>query len=121
MTTMKPLTQLRVLVVEDDYYLASDEQAVLEAAGATVVGPTGSVEEACSLATHGEIDCAMVDINLGHGPTFAIALALQRRGIPFVFTTGYDAAAIPAEFDDVVRLEKPVNEKRLLEAVRGLA
>jgi DNA-binding response OmpR family regulator len=118
MTPSATLHGLRVLVVEDDFYLATDEQAALEAAGATVLGPTARAEEALRLADSARVDCAVVDINLGTGPGFSVAAALRERSIPFVFTTGYDAAAIPEEFRDVERLEKPVEDADLVAAVR---
>jgi CheY-like chemotaxis protein len=118
--TANSLQALRILVVEDDYYLADDERSALEAAGATVVGPAARTEDALSLADGGEIDCAVVDINLGAGPSFTVAAALRARAIPFVFTTGYDAAAIPDEFRDVERLEKPIDDADLIAAVARL-
>ena len=120
MTTPGSLHALRVLVVEDDYYLAHDEQSALETAGATVIGPVARTEDALSLAGGSEIDCAVVDINLGAGPSFAVAAALRARSIPFVFTTGYDAAVIPEAFQNVERLEKPIDDADLVAAVMRL-
>lgn len=121
MTAAGALAGLRVLVVEDDYYLASDTRRLFERAGANVVGPAGSLEEASGLAADGDIDCALIDINLGAGPTFAVARTLRDRGIPFLFTTGYDAIAIPGEYRDVPRIEKPMADRALLAALERLA
>lgn len=120
MTTPGILQALRILVVEDDYYLADDERSALEAAGATVVGPVARIEDALRHAGASEIDCAVVDINLSAGPSFAVAAALKARAIPFVFTTGYDVAAIPDEFQSVERLEKPIDDADLVSAVMRL-
>jgi DNA-binding response OmpR family regulator len=120
MKTSVALGGKRVLVVEDDYYLASDEVTALEQAGATVVGCTGDPSEARDLIDQGGIDCALVDINLGEGPAFDTARALRDRRIPFLFTTGYDAATIPEEFGDIYRLEKPFAQEKLLIAVGQL-
>lgn len=109
-----------VLVIEDDYYLATDEAAMLEKAGATVVGCTGNSEEALELIAGGQVDCALVDINLGLGPAFDTARALRAKNIPFLFTTGYDAASIPSEFQDVPHLEKPFDDRRLFGALKAL-
>jgi len=105
----RPLEGLRVLVIEDDYYIATDEQQALQGAGAVVIGPCAQASDA--------VDCAVVDINLGRGPSFEAAATLRRRGIPFLFTTGYDAGAIPREFADVPRLEKPIREADLVAAI----
>ena len=104
----------RILVIEDDYYLASDEAAALKETGAIIVGCTGDVSEARRFIDKELIDCALVDINLGYGPSFDIARALRDRQIPFAFTTGYDAAAIPNEFVNIPRLEKPFTQPKML-------
>ena len=62
----------------------------------------------------------MVDINLGHGPSFKLAEALKRQGIPFVFVTGYDPDVVPEEFRDVERLQKPLKLRSVVEAVSRL-
>jgi hypothetical protein len=62
----------------------------------------------------------VIDINLGSGPSFKLAETLKDRGIPFVFTTGYDAGAIPAEFAGVERLEKPFPLRQIVGAVARL-
>lgn len=110
----------RFLVIEDDYYLASDEAAALQNAGATVVACTGNAHDAQSLIAEEAIDYALVDINLGSGPEFETARSLRDHQIPFLFTTGYDAAAIPQEFKDVPRLEKPFRQHLLLTTLERL-
>jgi CheY-like chemotaxis protein len=59
------LRDRRLLVIEDDYLLASDLAEALAAHGAEVIGPAASVEGALALlATNGKIDAAVLDINL---------------------------------------------------------
>lgn len=100
----------RVLVVEDEYTLAEDVAAELERLGAMVVGPVPSVREALALLDGGPApDAAILDINLGGELAYPVADALRRRGIPFIFATGYDASAIPPAYADVPRVEKPVD------------
>ncbi|MEI9406864.1 response regulator [Mesorhizobium argentiipisi] len=109
-----------VLIVEDDFYLADDTQQMIEDAGAEVLGPFSAAEEALSLLDVQRPDCALVDVNLGAGPNFLLASALQARGIAFVFLTGYDPDIIPAEFRGVPCLQKPVDPTKLLVALEGL-
>jgi DNA-binding response OmpR family regulator len=120
MTGERALDGMHVLVLEDDYYLATDAQEGLEKAGAEVVGPFRDAGAAIERAAVETIDCAVLDINLGDGPSFDTARALMGRGIPFLFVTGYDGNVIPDEFAGVGRLEKPLTEHRLVEAVRKL-
>ena len=119
-TTARPLEGKRILVVEDDFYLATDEKRLLEGAGAIVVGPFGSGSSPRDIGTAGEVDAAIVDVNLGEGPSFDFARMLQSRATPFVFVTGYDAGAIPPELADAPRLEKPIRERQLIAVLQRL-
>lgn len=110
----------RVLVIEDDYYLADDAQRILESSGATVVGPCGNLQACFEVLAQGYPDCAIVDINLGNGPTFDIPAELKKRGIPFLFLTGYDAQNIPEEYTDVARLPKPAEVALLVQSIKRL-
>ena len=121
MTAERPLHGKRILVLEDDFYLASDEKALLERAGATVVGPFGTACREADIAGAGDLDGAVVDINLGRGPDFDFPRLLADREVPFIFVTGYDAAAVPEEFSHVPRIEKPIRERELIAALANLA
>ncbi|RST30058.1 hypothetical protein HMF7854_03865 [Sphingomonas ginkgonis] len=117
------LTGHRVLVLEDDFYLASDTRRALEGAGAEVLGPCAS-EGAAMDEMDDNPTAAVVDVNLGRGPSFELARSLKDRGTPFVFITGYDEEIIPSEFDGIARLQKPVELKdvvRSLSSALGLA
>ncbi|WP_260596625.1 response regulator [Sphingomonas endolithica] len=109
MTNKLILAEARVLILEDDYYLATDLQGVLEKSGATVLGPCPEPEDAIVMLTRDRPDCALVDINLGSGRSFDLPRALLAANVPFAFVTGYDQESIPAEFANVERLEKPVS------------
>ena len=99
----------RILVVEDEYMIADAMQRVLEDEGVIVVGPAPSVRKALRLLdAAADLDGAVLDMNLGHEKVFPVAEALQARGIPFLFTTGYDAAGVPPAWRHVQRLEKPI-------------
>lgn len=117
MTSLPALAGLAVLVVEDDYYLADDTLRALQAAGARVAGPYARVAESLSRLAGDRIDCGVLDVNLGEGPSFATARALKQRRVPFVFLTGYGRDALPEDFDDVELLEKPVESRALIDAV----
>lgn len=120
MSDSQPLAGKRILVLEDDYYIATDEKALLARAGATVVRPFGRGCTGRDIAQAGEIDGAVVDINLGLGPTFEFARLLADQGTLYVFVTGYNEAAIPDELRAVPRLEKPIRERELITVLAGL-
>jgi len=107
-----------ILVVEDEYLLADELQSELEEAGAIVIGPVGTLEGALALISSGrEIDGAILDVNLGGDMAYAAADQLIERGVPFVFTTGYDLSALPPRFAEVVRCEKPINIRKVAQAI----
>jgi len=115
-----PLEGLHVLVLEDDFFIAEDTSQALKAAGASVLGPCRDAAAAFQALEADYADCAMVDVNLGQGPTFEPARALLARGIPVILVTGYDAKIIPAELANLPCLQKPTDPRRVVQAVRDL-
>ncbi|MHC2019970.1 response regulator [Methylobacterium sp. CM6247] len=112
------LKGLRLLIVEDEYTIASDLADALEAAGATAVGPTSSIAEALALVeAEQNLHGAVLDINLNGELVYPVADALRARSVPFVFATGYDARVIPAAYAEVPRYEKPVDTGQLARAL----
>lgn len=110
-----------ILVVEDEYLLADDLCSGLEERRASVVGPAATIEHGLALLEEtAHLDGAILDVNLRGEPVFPLADALIARNVPFVFTTGYDASAIPQRFADVSRCEKPVSIGRVVEAIGRL-
>ena len=113
------LRGMRVLVVEDEYYIAAEIKRALDQAGAVVVGPVGILEDGLELADE-ELDAALLDVNL-HGKTsFEVAERLDRRGVPFVFLTGDDSWAMPLRYESVARLTKPYLLSKVIEAVEHM-
>ena len=114
------LTGRKILVLEDDYFLAADTAAALRGAGADVLGPCPTEEHVHNLLEDETPTYAVLDLNLGGGPQFGIAHLLKARGVPFVFLTGYDPNVIPPDLADVVRLQKPLPLRAIVEAVGQL-
>lgn len=112
-----------VLVIEDDYLVAQVISAMLEDAGAVVIGPIGWVDEALKFveSNSSTFDSALLDINLHGQASYPIADALKARGIRFVFTTGYDSGALDEAFRDYPRCGKPFQERLLITALTALA
>jgi DNA-binding response OmpR family regulator len=115
-----PLAGLRVLVVEDDYFIADEICSTLRQGGAEVLGPAPDVEHGLDMVKSERIDCAVLDINLHGDLAFDLADELRKRGTPSIFATGYDQSVLPSAFSGSVRLEKPVNLKALLRAVQSV-
>jgi len=115
----RPLLGARVLVVEDDYFIALELCTALRNSGADTIGPARDVESALAAIRREHIDCAVLDINLQGRMGFQVATELRERGVPTIFATGYDGTTIPADLADVVRLEKPVDLAALCIAVES--
>lgn len=110
----------RVLVVEDEYFIADELAENLRSLGADIVGPASNKTEALSWIREGKVDLAVIDLNLSGEPTFVIADVLTTQGIPFVFATGYDEDAIPEHYRHVPRWEKPFDAAMLAEAMAAI-
>ncbi|MDB5426413.1 MAG: response regulator [Phenylobacterium sp.] len=101
---------LRVLVVEDEMMVSMLIEDMLTDLGCTVVGPASRLDEALDLAKAADIDCAVLDVNLGGQPIFPLADLLRERGLPFAFATGYGDAGLRDVDHGAPVLQKPFRE-----------
>jgi CheY-like chemotaxis protein len=110
----------RVLLAEDEYFIARAIARAFTTSGADILGPANSVEDALTLVVGAEhIDAAVLDINLQGKMVYPVADALAARGIPFVFATGYDAVSIPSRYAGVKCFTKPVDPVLASKALFG--
>ncbi|MDL2406241.1 response regulator [Rhizobium calliandrae] len=109
----------RILIVEDEYFLADNTRRQLEKLGAIVVGPTGRVDQALEIIGDEEVDGAILDIHLGGELVFPVAERLDELKIPYVFATGYDPSIIPPSFTGFVLCEKPIEIEHIAKALFG--
>lgn len=108
----------RVLIVEDEFMIASDLAQVLEQAGAEILGPVPSIDEASRIIeAGGRIDAAVLDVDLRGLKVWPVADKLLARGVPMIFTTGYEARLVAKAYSDIPRYEKPVDPARIVEAL----
>jgi DNA-binding LytR/AlgR family response regulator len=111
-----PLHGLRILIAEDNVLAAMEVEQILREHGCEPIGPAPTVEHALHLVRTERLDGAVLDINLRDQLIFPVAAELERRGIPFIFATGYeDRSALPADLADRPRLRKPYSERQLVE------
>ncbi|MBP7649425.1 MAG: response regulator [Phenylobacterium sp.] len=107
------LTGLRVLVVEDEMMVSMLIEDMLTDLGCIVVGPAARLDEAVALTESEQIDCAVLDVNLGGQPIFPLADILRAKGAPFAFATGYGDAGLRAIDKGSPVLQKPFREADL--------
>lgn len=107
------LDGLRVLVVEDEMMVSMLIEDMLTDLGCTIVGPASRLDEALQLAHSAELDCAVLDVNLGGQPIFPLADLLREKGAPFAFATGYGDAGLRDVDKGSPVLQKPFREADL--------
>lgn len=115
-----PLHGCRVLVAEDEYFLANDLERALRQCGAHVVGPCSEFDDAFLQAARDHFDAAIIDINLQGQKAFPVADALTLHRIPFVFCSGYNADVVPERFRDVQLWKKPFDLAALMDHMQKL-
>lgn len=114
------LKGLRVLVVEDEMMVSMLIEDMLTDLGCTVIGPASRLDEAVDLAKASEIDCAVLDVNLGGQPIFPLADLLRERGCAFAFATGYGDAGLREIDHGAPVLQKPFREGDLARVLSEL-
>ena len=85
---------IRVLIVEDEVLLALHLEDLLISLGHEVAGHATRIEMAIEFAYKSDIDFAILDINVAGTKSFPVADILRRRGVPFIFATGYGAEGL---------------------------
>ena len=97
----------RILVVEDEMFVAMMIEDLLRGLGCDVVGPVASVADALTLAAKARLDGAVLDVNLGREQVFPVADTLRRQAVPFVFVTGYGPTALTEPYGGHPMIQKP--------------
>jgi len=96
----------RILVVEDEYFLADDCASLIREAGFGIVGPLASVEEALELVSSGGVfHGALLDVNLQGRAVFPLLDILVERQLPVAVYTGYPA--LPEKYSRLALFLKP--------------
>lgn len=99
---------LRVLVVEDEMTIALLMEDMLVELGHEVVDLAMRLPQALELAKAADFDLAILDVNLDGRMSFPVAEALDARGLPYIFVTGYGSAGVdPAYRKNSIVMKKP--------------
>jgi AmiR/NasT family two-component response regulator len=108
---------LRILIVEDEFFIALDAEEQAKSLGHTVVGIAVSADEAVRMAGEEKPDIVLMDIRL-RGARDGIAAALDirsRYGIESIFVTANtDPSTLmrAKAIEPIGVLEKPLTRER---------
>lgn len=108
-----------ILLVEDEVMIRMMVADMLEELGYTIAGEAGDIDEAIRLVQATDFDLAILDVNVNGKVISPVAEAVQMRGRPFVFATGYGAQGLPEKFRDRPALEKPFQLETLARAIEN--
>ena len=110
----------RVLVVEDEALIAMLLEDMLAGLGCVVVGPIARVAPALMAARRGKLDGAVLDVILHGEAVLPDADALERRGIPFLFVSGYGEVGGDGRFARRLLVRKPFKTQDIAQALAQL-
>jgi len=114
----EPLKGLKVLVVEDQAPIALQMEDMLVESECEVVGPASRVGQALRLLSDNAVDAAVLDLNIAGELVYPVADALDARGLPYVFATGYSPSDVADRYSHRPVLQKPFSRRVFLEAIR---
>ncbi|HEY5167246.1 MAG TPA: response regulator [Pseudolabrys sp.] len=110
----------RVLVVEDEYLIRMLLEDMLADLGYCIAAAVGTVAEATDLAANGQFNVAILDVNLDGQEIYPVAEILAKRGLPFIFVTGYGKGSLSEPYSGRPALQKPFQAEQLKTALAGL-
>ncbi len=114
------LSGRRVLVVEDSPVVGPFAAEKLNELGCVVVGPAPNMAAARALIEEEPLDAALMDVNIRGEKVFALCDILQRKGVPFVITSGYGDWQVPDQLIDCPQLPKPYTFDQMRDALGAL-
>jgi DNA-binding response OmpR family regulator len=109
------------MVVEDEILIAADLCEALEAEGYEVLPPAETLEEAHEALRGATPGIVVLDASLDGESAAPVAEELTRRGIPFVYVSGYAEEYLNLHMPRGPVLRKPVKPAQVIDYLRGLS
>jgi CheY-like chemotaxis protein len=104
----------RVLIVEDEAVIAGLIETILNEAGYSIVGPVATLERALATIERERLDAALLDVRINGHDAYAVADVLMKRGIPFIFVSGFTRKQMPAAYRHCAYIAKPFTPDAIL-------
>src|SRR5262245_44219860 len=116
---MTQFDSLSVMLLEDEFLIALDAESMLTSFGVKHVYIVSTLAAAAELAEKGDVDVAILDVNIKGEMSWRIAEKLHQRGIPIVFASGYELRG-GIDSGIGVLLKKPYTSESLKEALEAV-
>jgi DNA-binding NtrC family response regulator len=110
------LKDRRILVVEDDWFIADAMASLLQAEGADVFGPAATLTEGAALAHYWPIEIALMDLDLHGERADDLVVELAGSDVTVVVVTSCDIKQAVAD-SAFALLQKPVTSTTLLDTL----
>lgn len=117
---MTSLSGKKIMLLEDEAIIAFAVEDMLTDLGCIIVGPALRLDEGLELAAVADIDAAILDVNINSERSYPVAEALDRRGVPFMFATGYDREGLEWRGAEPEIIAKPYRKEQLEAALQRL-
>lgn len=114
------MTEPTVLVVEDDWLIATDIASQVAGLGLGVRGPASDVRGAFDQLRGDMPAAALLDVSLGQETSFPVADFLIEHEVPFAFVTSYPREALPLRYEGCQVVRKPFSRRALTASVKAL-
>jgi CheY-like chemotaxis protein len=115
--SFKAGSRTSILLVEDEVMIRMMVADMLEELGYSIAGEAGDIDEGVRLVQSSDFDIAILDVNVNGKVITPVAEAVELRGLPFVFATGYGVQGLPEKFRDRPTLQKPFQIETLARTI----
>lgn len=114
---LKLLDGKRILLVEDEFLASEKACRMLEKCGAHIVGPVTSVADGIDLVNNGDVDAAVLDVELDGQAVFPLADLLESLESPFLFAIGCNGCLLTERYSGYVFCERPAHLDTIAKAL----
>jgi CheY-like chemotaxis protein len=110
----------RILVLDDNVLISVLLEEWLVELGCEVAGPVPMVADALRLVDETSIDAAFLDLSVADGDCAPVAVALEKRRIPFTFATGGGMDGVESRFPAAAVMIKPYDFRDVKSAIERM-
>ena len=100
----------RILIVEDEAFIATDLERIVQRCGCECVAVCSTAECALALIATIKIDAALINLVLHGQPAYNVCAALAVKEIPFAFASGVLPSAVEPLWQKHLYVAKPYSE-----------